>query len=159
MNATPDPTPAAAPKRPHAPLSVRHAETEEELLACFAVMRQLRPQLRSAEALLDAVAVQQRQGYRLLALWRDDQPVALAGYRQLDNLIHGRFLYVDDLITCESGRGQGFGERLLRALRDLGREAGCEQLVLDTALSNSLAQRFYFRSGLLARGLHFSMEL
>lgn len=32
-------------------------------------------------------------------------------------------------------------------------------LVLDTALANAFAQRFYFREGLLTRGLHFSQEL
>lgn len=73
-------------------------------------------------------------------------------------MIHGRFLYVDDLVTDAEGRGQRHGERLLQALRELGRAEGCQQLVLDTALANALAQRFYFRSGLLARGLHFSMD-
>ncbi|MGN5476437.1 GNAT family N-acetyltransferase [Cupriavidus basilensis] len=95
----------------------------------------------------------------MLGLWHDDQPMSLAGYRRLDNMIHGSFLYVDDLITDVEGRGQGHGERLLDALRKLGLAEGCQKLVLDTALSNALAQRFYFHSGLLAQGLHFSVEL
>ena len=103
--------------------------------------------------------MQRAQGYRLLAVWDDDTPVALAGYRRIDNLIHGRFIYVDDLITDAAGRGRGHGERLLAELRTLGRAEGCNRLVLDTALANALAQRFYFRCGLLARGLHFSMDL
>ena len=114
------------------------------------VMRQLRPGLRDAEALLAAMATQRPQGYRLLAAWHDGRAVALAGYRLQDNLIHGHFLYVDDLVTCETARGQGLGERLLSELREIGRSAACNRLLLDTALSNSLAQRFYFRSGLLA---------
>jgi hypothetical protein len=32
-------------------------------------------------------------------------------------------------------------------------------LVLDTAIDNSLGQRFYFRYGMLARGLRFSMPV
>ena len=140
-------------------LTLRHAETEAEIRACFPVMRQLRPRLQIPEDFLDIVMLQRGQGYRLLALWDDGKPVALAGYRRLDNLIHGRFLYVDDLITDAEGRGQGHGERLLRALCELGRTEGCQRLVLDTALANALAQRFYFRSGLLAKGLHFCMEL
>jgi hypothetical protein len=140
-------------------LILRHAETDAELMACFDVMRQLRPHLKSSDDLLARVAVQRPQGYRLLAVWSDGRPVALAGYRHLDNLIHGRFVYVDDLITDESGRGHGYGERLLSELSTLGRAQKCEKLVLDTALANALAQRFYFRFGLLARGLHFSMDL
>jgi len=32
---------------------------------------------------------------------------------------------------------------------------GCKNFVLDTGLHMALAQRFYFRQGLLARGMHF----
>ena len=122
-------------------------------------MRQLRQHLQSSEDFLARVGLQREQGYRLLGVWEDSKPVALAGYRRIDNLIHGSFIYVDDLITDAAGRGQGHGERLLDELRALGRTENCNRLVLDTALANSLAQRFYFRVGLLARGLHFSMDL
>jgi ribosomal protein S18 acetylase RimI-like enzyme len=140
-------------------LILRHAQTTADVTACFEVMRQLRPQLTLPEDFLGHVALQREQGYRLLAAWEDGKPVALAGYRRLDNLIHGRFIYVDDLITDEAGRGRGHGERLLTELCTLGRQENCQRLVLDTALANALAQRFYFRFGLLARGLHFSMDL
>jgi ribosomal protein S18 acetylase RimI-like enzyme len=123
------------------------------------VLLQLRPQFRTPEDFVARVAIQRQQAYRLLAVWDGCRPVALAGYRQLDNLIHGRFIYVDDLVTDAGERGHGHGERLIEALREIGRNQQCVKLVRDTALSNVLAQRFYFRAGLLARGLHFSMEL
>ncbi|WP_431256927.1 GNAT family N-acetyltransferase [Roseateles chitinivorans] len=140
-------------------IAFRHAETLDDLRACHPLMLQLRPQLTGFDAFAGIVERQSAQGYRLLMGCADDTPVALAGYRCLDNLIHGRFLYVDDLVTASSGRGRGIGDRTLAALRRIARDEGCARLVLDTALSNSLAQRFYFRSGLLARGLHFSMDL
>jgi ribosomal protein S18 acetylase RimI-like enzyme len=138
---------------------LRHAETTTDVMACFDVMRQLRPQLKLPEDFLTNVELQRPQGYRLLAVWEDNTPAALAGYRRLDNLVHGRFIYVDDLITDAAGRGRGYGECLLTELCKLGREENCNRIVLDTALANALAQRFYFRFGLLARGLHFSMDL
>lgn len=141
-------------------LTLRHAESETDVAACFCVMQQLRPNFKTERAFVEQVALQRPQGYRLLGLWDEaGRPIALAGYRQLDNMIHGRFLYVDDLVTLHRERGQGCGEQLIDALRDLGHKQQCARLVLDTALSNALAQRFYFRSGLLALGLHFSMEL
>ena len=94
--------------------------------------------------------------YRLLAVWRDDAPVALAGYRLQENLIYDRFLYVDDLIVTQNSRGSNFGARLLSELSALAQREGCRKLVLDTAMSNSLAQRFYFREGLLTGALRFS---
>lgn len=51
--------------------------------------------------------MQSAQGYRLLAIWVNATPLALAGYRRLDNLINGRFIYVDDLVTDMEARGQG----------------------------------------------------
>ncbi|MBM5584958.1 GNAT family N-acetyltransferase [Burkholderia pseudomallei] len=138
---------------------LRHAESDADVKACFDVMRQLRPQLRSPDDMLSRVVSQRSQGYCLLAVWDEGKPVALAGYRRVDNMVHGRFVYVDDLITDKAARGRHHGDRLLSELCLLGRAADCGQLVLDTALANTLAQRFYFRFGLLARGLHFSMDL
>lgn len=138
---------------------IRHAESSADILACFDVMRQLRPRLASAEHMLAALAPQRVQGYRLLACWRGGRPLALAGYRKLDNLIHGSFLYVDDLVTDEAERGRGHGEQLLAALRDIAAQMQCAQLVLDTALSNEAAQRFYRRVGLQACALHFRSEI
>lgn len=99
------------------------------------------------------------QRYRLLGAWRGDEPLALAGYRLDENLIYGSFLYVDDLVTHESSRGRNLGARLLDALTESARRAGCAKLVLDTGLSNALAQRFYFRQGLLTSAMRFSKPL
>jgi hypothetical protein len=40
-----------------------------------------------------------------------------------------------------------------------GRALGCRKLVLDTALENTLAHRFYYRQGLLAMSLRFNCLL
>ena len=138
-----------------APL-LRHAEDDAEIAACFPVMRALRPHLADAAELVARVGRQRAAGYRLLAAWRGDTPVALAGYRFEENLVHGRFVYVDDLVTAEGERGHGLGARLLDAVAAEGRQQGCDRLVLDTALDNVLAHRFYYRQGLLARALRFS---
>ena len=138
---------------------LRHADTEAEIASCFPVMAQLRPHLADAEELVARVGRQRAAGYRLLAAWRGDVPVGLAGYRIEENLIHGKFLYVDDLVTAGSERRSGIGARLLDAVAEEGRKLGCARLVLDTALDNVLAHRFYYRQGLLARALRFSRQL
>lgn len=48
---------------------------------------------------------------------------------------------------------------LLDAVAAEGRGLGCGRLVLDTALDNVLAHRFYYRQGLLARALRFSRDI
>ncbi|MCH7341992.1 GNAT family N-acetyltransferase [Pelomonas sp. CA6] len=146
-----------------APL-LREVEREDEVLALFPLMAQLRPHLASAEEFLQRWRRQSAEGYRLVALYREDaggdlQPEALAGYRVQENLVHGRFLYLDDLVTDQRLRSRGHGERLIRHLRELAPRLGCGKLVLDTPLSNALGQRFYFRMGLLASALRFNQPL
>lgn len=140
-------------------VTLRHAESEEEIAACFPVMVQLRPHLANAAELVARVGRQREAGYRLLAAWRDGVPVGLAGYRTEENLIRGRFLYVDDLVTTKAERSRGIGARLLDAAAEEGRKLGCPQLVLDTALDNVLGHRFYYRQGMLARALRFSRQI
>lgn len=137
----------------------RPADSEQDVIACFPLMHQLRPHLADADELVERWRLQRQAGYRILALWRGDRPVALAGYRVTDNLIHGHFLYVDDLVTDEAERGTGLGARMLERMRQEAKAQGCRRLMLDTAIDNLLAHRFYFRCGLLAGGLHFGMAV
>lgn len=134
-------------------------ETEQELRACYAVMKELRPQLASEDAFVAQVLRQYQQQYRILAVWERDAVVALAGYRYQENTVYGRFLYVDDLIASESHRNRRWGALLLERLSEMAQQAQCARLVLDTALSNVLAQRFYFRQGLLPGALRFGKVL
>lgn len=138
---------------------IRHIETAEELRASFPVMQELRPHLAGEADFAARIARMRAENYALLAVWEGGEPVALAGYRYQENLIYGRFMYVDDLVTTERSRGGRHGASLLQALEGIAREAGCAKLVLDTGLANALAQRFYFRQGLLTGAMRFSKVL
>lgn len=139
--------------------ALRAADTEDALRACYAVMRELRPHLDSEADFLARVARMGAHGYRILAAWEQDDVVALAGYRLQENLVYGSFLYVDDLVAGEKTRGRRWGARLLAHLTQVAEDAGCAKLVLDTGVTNFLAQRFYFREGLLPGTMRFSKLL
>jgi ribosomal protein S18 acetylase RimI-like enzyme len=140
-------------------VALRHAESAAELALCFPVMHELRPGLSSAADFIAYVGRQSAFGYRLLVAWRNATPVALAGYRDQENLVHGLHLFVDDLVTAEGERGQGHGARLLEAIAAEARASGRGKVVLGTALTNTLAHRFYYRQGMLATGLSFSLAI
>ncbi|SEE24645.1 Acetyltransferase (GNAT) family protein [Rhizobiales bacterium GAS188] len=141
------------------PADMRHADDEASVVACFPLMRQLRPHLVSEQEFVARWRRQHADGYRILAVWDGENPLALAGYRIQDNLLHGRHLFVDDLVTSESARGGGHGRRLLAQLAAEGRASGCTKLALGAAMGNTLGHRFYFRNGLLATGFGFTMAL
>jgi ribosomal protein S18 acetylase RimI-like enzyme len=138
---------------------VAHAETDAALAACFGVMQQLRPKLLDAARFVAQVRRQAAQGYRVLALWDDGRAVACAGYRVTENLIRGRFMYVDDLVTDAAERSRRHGDRLFDALIAEARRQGCRSLVLDSGVDNGAAHRFYFRRRMTVTALHFALPL
>jgi ribosomal protein S18 acetylase RimI-like enzyme len=134
---------------PQSGIVLRHAASHDDLSACFPVISQLRPNLKDAAEWGDRVSAMAGAGYRVLAAWDGGRVVAVAGYRVMENLIHGRFLYVDDLVTADGSRGHGLGASLLKELSMIGVNQNCRRLVLDTAAANTNARRFYAREGLL----------
>ncbi len=139
--------------------TMQHIESPQDLRACLPLMRELRPHLKEDADFVARVSRMRADGYRLLAAMDQGQAVALAGYRLQENLVYGRFLYVDDLVVANGRRGERWGARLLQALDAAARDNGCARLVLDTGLGNALAQRFYFRAGLLTGAIRFSKSL
>lgn len=137
---------------------VKEALSDGEIEATFPVMQQLRPHLDERDY-LETVRRMQDTGYRIAAVVEDGQVVCVAGFRIQENLYGGRHLYVDDLITGDSARSRGHGQRMLGWLTDLARRDGCEQLHLDSGVQRSDAHRFYLREGLTISAHHFRKEI
>lgn len=136
-----------------------HADNSNDVISCFELMKQLRPKLESSEVFLEKVLRMQKSGYRLLVAYENHIPVGLAGYRIDEMLVHGKYIYVDDLVTSEGRRGKGLGEQLLKKVFELAKKQKFNKVILDTGIGNSFAQRFYFRMGMLPVALHFTYEL
>ncbi|CAI8857184.1 GNAT family N-acetyltransferase [Pseudomonas sp. Irchel 3H3] len=141
------------------PYTFQHLDDPQALAASFALMGVLRPHLNDQDRYVAQLVRQAEQGYRLLAAQEGERLVGLAGYRELENLLYGRFIYVDDLVVSPQLQRSGVGAQLLTAVREQAVQRDCDHLVLDTGLHMPLAQRFYFRQGLLARGMHFTQSL
>lgn len=156
----------ARPPRPQpsvldlADSALRPLDSARDLCLAAPLMQQLRPHLDGETHFAARVQRQRLEGYQLIGAFTPDGSLAaLAGYRLQENLVYGRFLYVDDLVTAASLRGGQWGARLVRALERVARAEGCAQLVLDTGLANARAQRFYFRAGLYTGALRFQKML
>lgn len=141
------------------PIEFALMETEADCVASFTVMQQLRPHLSDAASFAAQVQRQRQSGYHLLAAREHGKVIGLAGYRLTENTLYGQFIYVDDLVVDATLQRRRLGEQLLDRVRAETRARGYRYLVLDTGLHMALAQRFYFRQGLLARGMHFSQDL
>lgn len=124
-------------------LTFAAVSSEEGLTAVYPLMRQLRDRIRP-ETFAAEVRVQQAHGYELIAGFVAGAPVVLAGIRRAHTLARGAHLFVDDLVTGESVRGQGHGRAMLRHVAALARAEGLPRVYLDARLT---AKGFYEQVG------------
>jgi GNAT superfamily N-acetyltransferase len=133
------------------------AMTPTEIGRCHEVMRELRPHFADRKKFVEQVCRQQREGYRLAFVEADGEIRAVAGYRFLESLFSGRFLYVDDLVTRESDRSTGYGGKLLDWLAQQARKNNCDNLELDSGVQRFDAHRFYFAKRMKISSYHFAL--
>ena len=138
--------------------TVRIAETDAEIAACFDVVQELRSRL-VREDFVARVRLQQQAGYRLAFIPEDGVAVAAAGFRISTFLAWGRALYVDDLVTSAQLRSHGHGKALLDWLAAHAKANGCEQLHLDSGTQRKDAHRFYLRERMEISSFHFQRPL
>ena len=136
----------------------QQAITDAEVQSCFPVMQELRPHLIK-DAFLNTIRHMETEGFRLAYIKDDNEVVAAAGFRIYTNLVVGKHLYVDDLITAEKHRSKGYGEQMITWLRNLAKEQGCRYFHLDSGTHRDQAHKFYFRQGLVIKSYHFAEVL
>ncbi len=117
-------------------------ESEEQLRRAFGVMHELRTHL-DEDGYMELLAEMIPQGYELYGIEDEGEIKALAGIAERTNFYYGRYIWVFDLITTESARSQGYGEKLLGHIEDIGRERDCDVVALSSGVQRVDAHRFY----------------
>jgi len=136
-------------------MTIREAETDREIEACYPVLAELRPHV-PAEGFVARIRGMEAGGYRLASIADEGGTVrAVAGYRYLDQLVRGKILYVDDLVTEAGLRSKGYGAALLDWLYALAKGSGCAAFELDSGVHRTEAHRFYFRHRMTISSFHF----
>jgi len=127
---------------------------DDRLPAVFEVIRELRTHL-SLEQFRDLYERAVPEGYRVAAVFDGDECRAAAGYRIATNLVSGKHLYVDDLVTGDAWRSHGYGRLLNKYLVEKARNEGCGSIQLDSGVHRGDAHRFYFRERYRITSFHF----
>ena len=139
--------------------TIRELDTRDEWRDAFPVMKQLRTHLDEG-AYLQYLDEMTANGYRLFGLFSEGELAALAGVGIETNMYYGRHLWVYELVTDSAHRSKGFGERLVRYLREWAEKRGCEKLALSSGLQRTDAHRFYEdRIGMEKASYVFTLEL
>jgi GNAT superfamily N-acetyltransferase len=141
---------------------IREALTDADISRCYDVMAELRPHIpREGFAQRIRRQMTPEGGNYRLAFAEDAQGevVCVAGYRYAENLVYGRNMYVDDLVSSSRARSAGFGGATLAWLETQARAHGCAHLHLDSGVTRHAAHRFYLRERYDITGHHFAKKL
>lgn len=124
-------------------LTIIELQTQEEILEAFPVMNQLRTHLDETTYLDLVTEAKEIDMYRLFALYNQGEIVAVTGFKPMITLYYGRFVWVCDLVTDNSKRSNGYGEKLLSFVHEWAKENGYESVALSSGLKRIDAHRFY----------------
>jgi len=122
---------------------IQELKSKDEMRAAFPVVKQLRTHLDEPGYLRLVEEARQKDNYRMFALIEDNKIVAVTGFKPMITLYYGRFIWVCDLVTDESARSKGYGEKLLAYVEEFASEHGFESVALSSGLTRSEAHRFY----------------
>jgi len=135
------------------------AETKAQIEKCYPVIAQLRPTL-SQNDFLERVIRQRGKGYKLVFLEDNDKVVSVAGFNILENLVSGKFLFVDDFITDAESRSKGYGGKLFDWIIEFARKEDCQSIQLTSGEQRKEAHRLYHKKGMYIKdGYYFILQL
>ncbi|MDO5638546.1 MAG: GNAT family N-acetyltransferase [Neisseria sp.] len=131
-----------------------------ETSVAFAALSVLRPMLTDVNRFVEQVNnLQRSQGYRLLGVFEEGKTnaVAVCGFREETNLVSGRHIHIDDVVTIPQSRGKGYAARLLAEVREIAKAEGIQQIHIDSNVGSERAQahRLYFENGFEISAHHF----
>ena len=124
-------------------LLIKEMQSDQEIFKAFSVIRQLRTHLDKNEYLALVKEAKAVDMYRMIALCEREKIVAVAGYKPMITLYYGRFVWVCDLVTDESERSKGYGEKLLTYIQHWAEENEYKSIALSSGLQREHAHRFY----------------
>lgn len=124
-------------------LSIKELQTQQDFVKAFPVMKQLRTHHNESSYLELVAEAQEKEGYKMFALFAGDIIVAVIGFQPMITLYYGKFIWVCDLVTDANHRSKGYGEKLLSHIHKWARENNYDTVALSSGLQRTEAHRFY----------------
>jgi len=141
------------------PLEILELKTPEALERAFPVLRELREGLSFEDFTFLHDQAKAHDDYRLVGVFEAGHCIAVMGYRILFDFVHGKHLYIDDLVVTAEHRSSGLGAKLLQHAEGLAKETQCKGLRLCTGVDRKDSQRFYENNGWVARAVAYKKVL
>lgn len=138
-------------------MEIKLAKTKEDIFKCWDVINVLRPHLIK-DKFVATIQEMMDDGYILAYIEKDGRAVCATGYRYLQFLYIGKHYYIDDLVTLESERGNGYANMLLDFVIAEAKKNGYEAVTLDSGHQRHAAHRLYLNKGFVISAHHFQLK-
>lgn len=139
-------------------MMIKIAETKEDFLKCFEVVRFLRPHL-TEETYLSLLEKMTAGTYSLIYAEEGGKALSACGFRRLTTLYDGEIIYIDDLSTHPEAREKGYAGSLLDYVFEKARTEGLTAVHLDSGHARHDAHRLYLNKKMNIVYHHFRIAL
>lgn len=139
---------------------IRKAESDADILKCFDVMHELRPDL-ATDTIVSLLKGFMMRGYHLIYIEENGKAVCASGYRFTEHLYWGKAIYIDDLSTLPDARGKGYARQMLAYIVEIAKENQCDEVHLDSGCGANRydAHRLYLNAGFNITSHHFAYKI
>lgn len=134
------------------------AQSDAQLAACYQIILQLRPHLTEQMFIENVQRMSHNNAYQVAFLQEKDIK-AVAGFRVSEWLHSGKYLEIEELITAQNERSNGYGGKLFDWLVDHAIKQNCKQVRLVSGVKREDAHRFYLTKGMQYEAKYFSMDI
>lgn len=142
-----------------AAVEVVKLQSPEDITKAFDTFLELTRYFTDSQSFVQQVLRQQKEGYQIVAIFKNAEVVAAMGFRLLNTLVWGKILYIDDLVTKQIARKRGFGTKLLDYAVEQANVENCKQVHLDSGYHRIDAHRLYLNYGFTLNCHHFGLIL
>lgn len=136
-------------------MGFQEVTTPEQFETVYPLMKLLRPHVDWDNFMELYLSARRHDDYTMVAELDGDKPLGVMGYRVLYDYVHGKHLYIDDLVIAPEMRSKGLGAAMLKFAERVAKEKGCQGLRLCTGTENEAGIRFYQREGWTLRAHAF----
>ena len=140
-------------------VTVKNLDNREAMMLAWPILAQRYKNLTKEKLSNQIDEMIAANDFKMVAAFLGDEIVGVAGYWVLLMLYCGRYIQVSSFIVDEQKRGLGIGRKILQRLEEVGRELGCEKMVLDSYTENKKSHSLYYRNDFHIRGFHFMKDL
>jgi GNAT superfamily N-acetyltransferase len=141
-------------------MSIKIVQSDEDILKCFDVLHELRPQL-TRDNIVGIISGMMTRGYHLIFVEENGNAVTASGYRFTEHLQWGKAIYIDDLSSLPEARQKGYARKLLDYIAEEARKNNCDEVHLDSGCGPHRydAHRLYLRYGFDITSFHFARKV